>query len=1097
MANQDLLKTIRQVRGRWKLALVLRGAVICVATMLLLIALSALGFAEFGFTISTIVALRWAVGLTALAVFTFVVVLPAIRAVSDERVALYIEEREPGLQSMLTSALETPAEAGGIARALVERAAAQCRSINFGFGIERSRLKRNGYVFASAVAIAALLLGAGPTPLRNSARALLLPAPAAEAAGVLSIVGSPGNATIARGADIAVTAELRGFKADEALVVMRNKTGEWQRWSMSAAQQAGKFEAVLFDVAESTDYYIESREVRSPTYRIEVVDAPFVKSLTLEYQYPAYTGIPAKRVTDSGDIVAPKGTLVRVIAATSTPVTDGKIQLDDARSIRMQVTPVGELQASMRVLRNGLYHVELPGLDGRFTSASAQYAITVIEDEPPTVKVDKPGRDVRVTAVDEVFVSATAEDDYGITKLELVYSVNGGPRQTIGLAQQPAAKSVTGAHTFFLEELSLKPGDFVSYSVRAADNNAIDGARTASTDIYFVQIKPYSREYRESQQPSMPGGGGGESPGALSERQRQIVAATFNVSRDRETYTEKGYREAVTTVELSQRRLREQVNTLLQRMQQRGVVEMDSIFQQIAELLPQAIREMAAAEAQLQQVKPDSALSPEQKALQQLLRAEALYREVQVQMQQQQGSADGGQPPAEDLADLFELDRDQLRNQYEQVQRSQGEQAQRQIDETLERLRELARRQQQEAERQRQAAGAQQQQQSAGGTGSGQRRLADEAEEAARQLERLAREQNSAEIADAARRLREAADAMRRASAQRDGRGLAEANAARERLEEARRRLQRNQRESLQQRVNEARQRAEQLREQQRNIAQEAENVSGSQDAEQVRRLSEQKNQLGAGVAELENRLDRLSAEARGTNRQAARQLQEAADGIRSSRLRERIRMTQQNPQARSREFNRAQEDQISRDLERVGQQLAQASASAGGQSQEGQQRAAMENARQLAQGVQGMRDRARSAQETTQGSANAQGASREGSTSEAVQRQLRAEARERAAELQGLQQQLRQQGVDTRELEQALAALRALQSAGPYNDAQEIEQLLAKVARGLQDFEFGLRQALEQEDRQRLFQASPGSVPVQFRKAVEDYYRALARQRQ
>lgn len=1100
MANQDLLKTIQHVRGRWKLALVLRGTAICVIAGLLLLALSALGFAQFGFNAQTIVTLRWTVGLAALAVFVAAVLIPALRMVSDERVALYIEEREPALQSLLISAIETPAAESGIARALVERAAAQCRDIGYGARIEQRRLKRNGFALAGAIIIATVVIGAGPSPLRNSARALLLPMPAAQAAGVMSIVASPGNDTIARGADIAISAELHGFNADEANVIVRDSSGEWKQWSMSPARERGKFEAVLFDVSRATDYYIEANMTRSPTYRIEVVDAPYVKSLTLEYQYPAYTGLPARRIEDAGDIVAPKGTIVRIIALTSGPAAEGRLRLADARTIRMQPASAGELQTTMRVLSDGLYHIELPGIDGRMASASAQYAITAIADNAPTVRIDKPGRDVKVNAVDEVFVSASADDDYGISKLELIYSVNGAPQQTKSLAAPGASRqAATGAHTFFLEELSLKPGDFVSYFVRASDNNAIDGARSASTDIYFVQIKPYSREYRESQQAGMPGQQ--EDQGSLSEQQRQVIAATFNISRDRATYTEQGYREALTTVELSQKKLREQVQTLLQRMQMRGVTAMDTIFKQISELLPQAAREMSAAEDRLQKQRPDEALTPEQKSLQQLLRAEALYREVQIQMQQQQQAGGGGTPP-EDLADLFDLDRDQLRNQYEQVQRSQEEQTQRQVDETLERLRELARRQQQEAERQRQAAQrGQQQQGGAGSTGGAQRRLADEAEETARQLERLAREQNNGEMQDAARRLREAADAMRRASSQRDGRGLADANSARERLNEAQRRLQQNQRESLQQRVDEARRRAEQLREQQRGIAQDAEQVSGSQNGEQIRQLNEQKNQLGQGVAELENRLDRMSAEARGTNRDAARQLQQAADGIRDARLRERIRATQQNPQLRSREFNRAQEEQISRDLDRLNQQLAQASAASGQQSPENRGRAAAEDAREMAEGVEGMRNRARASQQqqaSPNGSANAQGQSRSGgAASSEVNRQLRAEARERAGELRELQRQLQQQGMNTESLESALEALRSLQSAGAYDDPEEIERLLAKVSRGLQDFEFNLRQALQDSTTQKLYQASPGEVPAQFRKAVEDYYRALAKKRQ
>jgi hypothetical protein len=235
MADQDLLTTIRRVRGRWKLALMLRGAIICIAALVILVAMSAVGFARFGFTPELVVGLRWAVGLSAAAVFGFTVLLPALRRVSDERVALYMEEHEPTLQSVLISAIETSGQPqNGIARALVERAADACRKLSFGSGIEQKRIKRNGIALAAAAIAAVVILGAGPSPLRNSARALLLPMPAAEAAGVMSIAALPGNDTIARGADVAVSAELHGFKANDAFVVMRDGNGEWRRRSCAA-----------------------------------------------------------------------------------------------------------------------------------------------------------------------------------------------------------------------------------------------------------------------------------------------------------------------------------------------------------------------------------------------------------------------------------------------------------------------------------------------------------------------------------------------------------------------------------------------------------------------------------------------------------------------------------------------------------------------------------------------------------------------------------------------------------------------------------------------------------------------------------------------
>ncbi len=63
------------------------------------------------------------------------------------------------------------------------------------------------------------------------------------------------------------------------------------------------------------------------------------------------------------------------------------------------------------------------------------------------------------------------------------------------------------------------------------------------------------------------------------------------------------------------------------------------------------------------------------------------------------GGGANAQQSAEELADLFGLEMDKLRNQYEQVERGRRQETDNQTDEARERLRELARRQQQENER--------------------------------------------------------------------------------------------------------------------------------------------------------------------------------------------------------------------------------------------------------------------------------------------------------------------------------------------------------------------------------------------------------------
>src|SRR5207244_6091496 len=116
----------------------------------------------------------------------------------------------------------------------------------------------------------------------------------------------------------------------------------------------------------------------------------------------------------------------------------------------------------------------------------------------------------------------------------------------------------------------------------------------ATSDLYFVRVRPFKKDFRQATSAGGGGGGGGGGMGgqvdALSEQQRQIIAATFNVQRDRRTFNAAKLKEHTTVVALSQARLREQVEGLVTRMNSR-LVEPDPSFKKIAELLPQAVTE--------------------------------------------------------------------------------------------------------------------------------------------------------------------------------------------------------------------------------------------------------------------------------------------------------------------------------------------------------------------------------------------------------------------------------------------------------------------------------------------------------------------------
>ena len=202
----------------------------------------------------------------------------------------------------------------------------------------------------------------------------------------------------------------------------------------------------------------------------------------------------------------------------------------------------------------------------------------MLKDQPPTIAFVKPGHDTKVSPIEEVFSEVKAQDDYGVARVELVYSVNGGAEKTVPLVKDSARKLVTAGHTFFLEELGLQTGDFVSYYARAADRAA--PAQAASTDIYFLEVRPFRRDYRQAEQ----GGEGGPAAASSRARSRSSSARSSpppsSCCATAPRLADKEWSEDLATVGLIQGRLREQVDQLLTRMVSRGVTETSADLQQ-------------------------------------------------------------------------------------------------------------------------------------------------------------------------------------------------------------------------------------------------------------------------------------------------------------------------------------------------------------------------------------------------------------------------------------------------------------------------------------------------------------------------------------
>lgn len=1149
-----LTSTLRTVRRRIQRERLLQGVALLFGGFVMGSVLSSLLLARTNFSDDALFWIRLIGGTGLLAVVLKYILKPVSRPPSDVQVARFLEERHPALQDRLSTAVEVshaPTTIHAGIRRLLERDAWDTLKR---FGQPRF-YRPQASLFWSLLALASLMIFAylfftGPEAYPYSLHKLFAGWIDRDKPPLYSIVVTPGDAKVGKRADVQVRARLQGFNSQSVKLFARYENAPaWEQALMQPDHLGSEFLFLFFDVRDRIEYYVEAEGIRSDTYTLQVADIPRVEKLKIVLSFPRYTGLKNAVLEESGDIRALAGTRAEFVIQTDQPVKSGAIKLEKGGEVSLRAAGPRQLQGSLQVKEDDYYRIQLQDQENFWNPGSDEYLIEALRDQSPVVSFTRPGRDQKVTNIEEVFTELKAEDDYGITALELRFSVNGGPEQQAKLDYPRGSRSFSASHTFYLEEFDLQPGDFVSYYAKAADATS-----SATTDIYFFEVEPYDREYYQSQQAGMPAGASGENNAMLSRRQKEIIAATFKLRQQKQPSPSDEFQENSQTLALVQQRLQGEAQAIVDRIQRRGAAALDPRLRKMGEYLAQAIVHMDPAQRHLNQLNPSEALPEEQKSLQQLLRAEALLKEIQVAFAQSQ-AAGGGNPSPEELANLVDLELDKKKNQYETLQQNQALSREQALDEALEKLKELAKRQEQAAERRRRQA----MQSSSASAGSSQDQLIDEVERLARELERLSRQQreNSSELADIGRQLRQAARDMRQSQAGSGGAEEAQMRAQRalERLKQAEGALAQQRQNQMAQGVQRLKEDSERLVEKQKEVVDKIGELQEQQKAGKIepsflsdtRRLLRQKSELQQDVHRLEGDLHQSARQMASQQPEASRKLKQAGLDVRDRRIPEKM---QEGSELLSRgwtELARQREGGVLGELRDLADKIAQAerALSQGNQSnaQEKLQRA-LHDVGSLVEDLESLKERADQArregeppgtapdrsgrtqtnpqgrpseqaaqasqaaqpsQQSSQAQSSGQPSATAGPQTSATQagvinnaggvnpRQIRREWQERIQDAEAIRRALENNPRLAQDLSALVREMRRLDLERLFSDPEEIARLKAQVIDGFRQLELEINRALQQESGSLLRLVSEDEVPPEFRDRVEEYYRALS----
>lgn len=671
-------------------------SVIALTALLLTVALVSIGN-RLRFASGIVVPFRILLFAGIAAATTFALVLPLLRT-NRRRLARLAESKVPELDGRLLTVTERPDSTNPFTELIAADTLQQLRSPNVAKLAPASFLYASLFAACVACAILVWMIAAGPGYWGYGSLLLWTGTAHAAKRPLYDIAVQPGDRIVRRESAQLIAAQLVGFTDRNVTLYAKYRASlKWDALPMSLRSGSDSYQLLFSGLGDSLDYYVRAGGIESKHYTIAVKDLPVVKRLRVEIEYPSGLGLSNAVQDPGGDIRAVEDSEARVSVLTDKPLANGSLVLEDGFKIPLSGGQGPWMTASLPIKKDGSYHVA--ELDGAETvRISDDYFIEAKKDEPPSVRIVRPGADPQVSPIEEVPVAVEASDDFGIRNVQFHYSVNGGPEQVKTLVQGKNTKDASAKTTLYLEDFKLQPGDLVSFYASAQD-----ASHTSRTDMMFAQAEPFDFKFRQSQQ----AGGGGMDGGAgeqrqISERQKEIIAATWNEIKT-------GKQDSAVAVENArflsglENKLGDQAKALAARMGSRDLTTVSPEFDQFSKEMTQASAQMSSAVDQLKPGKWNDALPPEQKALQSLLRAESIFREIQVAYGQRGGGGGSSGGQQRELARLYDLELDNSKNQYETGQSANqpGADQQKKLDEALERLKELAQRQQGLAQQQR------------------------------------------------------------------------------------------------------------------------------------------------------------------------------------------------------------------------------------------------------------------------------------------------------------------------------------------------------------------------------------------------------------
>ncbi|MBR3559771.1 MAG: hypothetical protein IKN78_13015 [Bacteroidales bacterium] len=283
--------------------------------------------------------------------------------------------------------------------------------------------------------------------------------------------------------DYTVNVKVEGSEVpDEVFIKYKNRNYKCQKNANS------EFSYTFSNLQQNTEFQINTDEVISKLYEIEVLPKPVLLGFNISLHYPSYLNKPDEVLENVSNLTVPEGTKITWNFITRNSdnlilMVDGHEKVISSEKDNYLVNVTASNSFTYSILNKNKF------MTGKDTLTDE---VTVIKDMYPDIYVQSQQDSAYH---DRVYFKGNIKDDYGFTKLHFVYNKLDKDGKVISSGNVLPVKIQNGVtiqdfyYYFDQGMFDLNPGEQIDYYFQVYDNDGVNGAKSTKSSVQTYRVR--------------------------------------------------------------------------------------------------------------------------------------------------------------------------------------------------------------------------------------------------------------------------------------------------------------------------------------------------------------------------------------------------------------------------------------------------------------------------------------------------------------------------------------------------------------------------------------------------------------------------------